>query len=65
MNIIAFNLNKRIAAIGDGTMCPITNMLNSDGEETTDTSEVVAIIVNHPQGWLVYDVSGFENVTIN
>lgn len=38
-DVIALNLGQREAFLDDGRTCPITNMLDADGDETDDPEE--------------------------
>ena len=57
------SLRDRIAIMDDGSMCPITNMLDEFGDEC-EPDECVCIIVHESQDrWIVYELDQMEFVT--
>jgi hypothetical protein len=46
----------------DGEPCPVTNMIDAFGEETTDKSECEVVVVHHlaEDSWVTIQVKGSE-----
>jgi hypothetical protein len=42
--IVAFDLGNMVAILDDGQDIPITNMIDEDREETTDTDEAFSLV---------------------
>lgn len=58
----SFNLGQRLYIDEDGTLCEITNMYDSDGDETEESDRTVVIVVKRSDTeWLTVNVT--ENVT--
>jgi len=53
----AFNLAQRIYIDDDWTVCEITNMIDSDGEETDDPDAAAFIVAKRSEGeWITVKV---------
>lgn len=61
LNITAINLSTRTALASDDTFCMITNLLDADGDETSDTSEALVAIVKYDEdNWFTVQVANFS-----
>ena len=51
LDIVAVNVERRIAILDDGTQIPVTNLLDADGDEALDPLEATAFVAGPgPQG---------------
>ncbi len=63
LHIVAVNVQARQALASDDRLCEITNLYDSDGEETNDPDEATGAVVRYDDGkWfslslLDYDVA--------
>ena len=58
--ITAVNRGLRLVLTTDGRFLPISDYLDSDGEETDNPEEAVIAIVNAGDSWAVLDLRDFE-----
>lgn len=62
--IVAVNLKKRVALTDDDQECPITKMLDGDGDETDDPDDpddcVVGIVKVRDDKWMVFKYSDYD-----
>ena len=64
--IIAINRIDLSALTDDGSVCPITNLLDADGDQTDDVSEaVVAIVRVAIDEWHVVILSDYETAQVH
>lgn len=55
---ISYNLAERVLIYNDGTVCEITNLLDSDGEETADIEAAAMVVCQMTNGqWLTIRVN--------
>lgn len=60
VTIAMIHLGNRYAALDDGTVFTITNLLDSDGDETDDEDDAVAAVGQLPNGlWVSFDLRDF------
>lgn len=63
LRIVAVDITNRLALASDDRLCEITNLFDSDGEETDDPDEATSAVVRYDDGkWfslslLDYDVA--------
>lgn len=61
LDITAINLSTRTVLASDDTFCTITNLLDADGDETSDTSEALVAIVKYDEdNWFTVQVANFS-----
>lgn len=59
----SINLKARFAIMDDGTVLPITTLLDSDGDETDDPEQAVVFVAGTDSwGWFQARVDSFEPV---
>lgn len=60
------NLTRRVMEYDDGYQVPITNMLDSEGEETDDPDEAVVVVGGDDQtGWHALRMEDYEPLKLN
>ena len=66
IHIVAVNVAARIALASDGRECPVTNLLDSDGDETEDTEAAVTAVVHYADDkWFTILLSEYDPVKNN
>jgi len=65
--MVVYNLHRREAVLEDGTVVPITNMLDTYGEFTNEPSECVCFICGTEGHWRAVDVGvdGYDNEKVH
>lgn len=58
--VVAVNLGKRIALLDDGSVIPITDMLDADGDITDDPEDAVTAVAGADAEWLAFSLCDFE-----
>lgn len=57
--VIAVNRGRQVALLEDGTVIPITNWLDQDGEECPPSAAMVCIAGSEAMGFWVIDLEHF------
>ena len=66
LTVVAISREQRLVMLGDGSVLPVTNWLDADGDETEDASEAVAYVAGTERcGWISGSLSAFEMPTRN
>jgi LDH2 family malate/lactate/ureidoglycolate dehydrogenase len=64
--VYAVNVAKRAAYLDTGEQCPITKLLDFEGDETDNPAEAVAAIAPLRSGtWITIDLTQFDPVRLN
>jgi hypothetical protein len=62
LDVAAVNLTAGLARMSDGSMRPITNMFDIDGDDTDDPVAAMSCVVkDHEDRWLAVDLLGFDD----
>ncbi len=61
-DIAAINLFRQEALTTDGRVLPITNMMDADGQETTDMAAVVSLVAGEGSEWHAFRRDSFDRV---
>jgi hypothetical protein len=66
IDFCAVSIKNRVAITDSGCECPITNMFDEDGDETTEDDEAVVIVVKvSVECWVVVNMDEFEDASLN
>lgn len=66
LHIVAINVKARAALASDDRECTITNLVDSDGDETEDTDAAVAAVVRYADDkWFTIVLAEYETVASN
>lgn len=60
-DVVAVNLEMRRALLSTGSVVPVTDMFDADGDETEELSEVrIFVCGEEASGWFTCDMREFE-----
>lgn len=59
-DVEAINVADRLALLTDGRVVPITNLLDADGDETSDTAAAVGFVAGATGQWFAARIADYE-----
>lgn len=62
-DIPAINIFSRFALLDDGTIVPVTNLFDADGDETNDPDEAVVFVAGEGDRWFTGCCDDYAEVT--
>lgn len=65
IDVTAVNLDTMHVLLADGTLCPITDMIDGDGDMTDDEAAAVVVIAKAPNAWLAVFLTDFATPTLH
>lgn len=65
IDVSAVNLDTMHVLLVDGTRCPITDMIDGDGDMTDDEAAAVVVIAKAPNAWLAVFLTDFATPTLH
>lgn len=63
--VTAVNLGSGMILLSDGTVLPITNYIDADGDDCAKEAAIVCVAGNDEHGWYALNLAGFSYRPMN